>query len=466
MYSYEDYLSPYTWRYGSQEMRKVWSEINKRRLWRAIWVTLAEVQAEFGLVSAEQVADLKSQVAQVDIKRSLEIEEQIHHDLMAELKSFAESAPTGGGIIHLGATSADIEDNADVLRMRQAFDIVLEKLVKLILSLTELVEQWAEYPLMGYTHLQPAEPTTLGYRLAFYAQDLFYDWDELRRSRRGLRGKGFKGAVGSGASYGELIGIANLAEFETRLAMKLNLPFFPVTTQVYPRKQDYRVLSSLAGLAGSLHKLAFDLRILQSPAFGELSEPFGGQQVGSSAMPFKRNPINAEKIDSLARSLAQLPRQAWDNAANSLLERTLDDSANRRSILAEGFLVADELLETSLRVVEGLVVDEAAIQRNMAKFGHIIGSERVLMALAKSGADRQLMHERLRELAVQAKGEEEQGEAVVFAQLVTSDAVFLQYLSADQLADLLDTSRYVGDAPARALEFAKIVREQFDKSPG
>ena len=466
MYSYEDYLSPYTWRYGSQEMRKVWSEINKRRLWRAIWVTLAEVQAEFGLVSAEQVADLKSQVAQVDIKRSLEIEEQIHHDLMAELKSFAESAPTGGGIIHLGATSADIEDNADVLRMRQAFDIVLEKLVKLILSLTGLVEQWAEYPLMGYTHLQPAEPTTLGYRLAFYAQDLFYDWDELRRSRRGLRGKGFKGAVGSGASYGELIGIANLAEFETRLAMKLNLPFFPVTTQVYPRKQDYRVLSSLAGLAGSLHKLAFDLRILQSPAFGELSEPFGGQQVGSSAMPFKRNPINAEKIDSLARSLAQLPRQAWDNAANSLLERTLDDSANRRSILAEGFLVADELLETSLRVVEGLVVDEAAIQRNMAKFGHIIGSERVLMALAKSGADRQLMHERLRELAVQAKGEEEQGEAVVFAQLVTSDAVFLQYLSADQLADLLDTSRYVGDAPARALEFAKIVREQFDKSPG
>ncbi|MBK5109213.1 MAG: adenylosuccinate lyase, partial [Anaerolineales bacterium] len=466
MYSYEDYLSPYTWRYGSQEMRKVWSEINKRRLWRAIWVTLAEVQAEFGLVSAEQVADLKSQVAQVDIKRSLEIEEQIHHDLMAELKSFAESAPTGGGIIHLGATSADIEDNADVLRMRQAFDIVLEKLVKLILSLTGLVEQWAEYPLMGYTHLQPAEPTTLGYRLAFYAQDLFYDWDELRRSRRGLRGKGFKGAVGSGASYGELIGIANLAEFETRLAMKLNLPFFPVTTQVYPRKQDYRVLSSLAGLAGSLHKLAFDLRILQSPAFGELSEPFGGQQVGSSAMPFKRNPINAEKIDSLARSLAQLPRQAWDNAANSLLERTLDDSANRRSILAEGFLVADELLETSLRVVEGLVVDEAAIDRNMAKFGHIVGSERVLMALVKSGADRQLMHECLRELAVQAKGDEKLGEAGVFTQLVTSDEVFLQYLSADQLADLLDTSRYVGDAPARALEFAKIVREQFDKSPG
>ena len=462
MYSYEDYLSPYTWRYGSQEMRKVWSEFYKRRVWREIWVNLAEVQQEFGLVSAEQVADLRSQVALVDIKRSFEIEEQIHHDLMAELKAFAENAPTGGGILHLGATSADIEDNADVLRMRQAFDIVQEKLVKLILSLTGLVEQWAEYPLMGYTHLQPAEPTTLGYRLAFYAQDLFYDWDELRRSRRGLRGKGFKGAVGSGASYGELIGIANLAEFETRLAMKLNLPFFPVTTQVYPRKQDYRVLNSLAGLAGSLHKLAFDLRILQSPAFGELSEPFGGQQVGSSAMPFKRNPINSEKIDSLARSLAQLPRQAWDNAANSLLERTLDDSANRRSILAEGFLIADELLETSLRVVEGLVVDEAAIERNMAEFGHIVGSERVLMALAKSGADRQLMHERLRELAFQAKGNEVKDNSAEFSNLVTSEPLFLEYLNAEQLLELLDISRYVGDAPARALEFAGIVREQFE----
>ena len=466
MYSHEDYLSPYTWRYGSQEMRQVWSEVNKRRLWREIWVILAEVQAEFGLVTVEQVADLRSQMDQVDIVRAFEIEEQIHHDLMAELRTFAEAAPTGGGKLHLGATSADIEDNADVLRMRQAFDLVLEKLVKLILALTGLVEEWADYPLMGYTHLQPAEPTTLGYRLVFYAQDLFYDWDELRRSRRGLRGKGFKGAVGTGASFGELIGVDNLAEFETRLAMKLNLPFFPVTSQVYPRKQDYRVLNSLAGLAGSLNKFAFDLRILQSPGFGELAEPFGNQQVGSSAMPFKRNPINAEKINSLARSLAQLPRQAWDNASNSLLERTLDDSANRRSILAEGFLIADELLETTQRIIDGLVVDEVAIQRNLAQYGHIIGSERVLMALAKAGADRQAIHERLRELAMQAREDKEVGETAAFVQLVTSEEIFLEYIGAEQMGELLDTSNYVGDAPSRALEFAKIIREQFDKSPG
>ena len=321
MYNHEDYLSPYTWRYGSEDMRRVWGEVNKRRLWRMIWVALADVQSEFGLVTAEQVADLRSQAGQVNIDRSFEIERQIHHDLMAELKAFAELAPVGGGILHLGATSADIEDNADVLRMRQALNLVIEKLVKLILAMTDLVEEWADYTLMGYTHLQPAEPTTLGYRMAFYVQDLFYDWDELRRSQRGLRGKGFKGAVGSGASYAELIGLENLVDFESGMSAKLNLSFYPVTSQVYPRKQEYRVLSNLAGLASSLNKFAFDLRILQSPGFGELAEPFGKLQVGSSAMPFKRNPIKAEKIDALARSLAQLPRQAWDNAAGSLLER-------------------------------------------------------------------------------------------------------------------------------------------------
>lgn len=464
MYSHEEYLSPYTWRYGSQEMRQIWSETNKRRWWRKIWVHLAEVQEEFGLVSTEQLSALKLSETQIDIQRAFEIEDQIHHDLMAELKTFAESAPAGSSVLHLGATSADIEDNADVLRMRQSFDLVIKKLAGLVISLTDLVEKWAEYPVLGYTHLQPAEPSTLGYRLAFYAQDLYYDWNELRRCRLVLRGKGFKGAVGSGASYGELIGIENLAEFETRMAMKLSLPFFPITSQVYPRSQDYRVLSNLAALASSLHKFALDLRILQSPGFGELSEPFGGKQVGSSAMPFKRNPINAEKIDSLARTMAQLPRQAWDNAANSLLERTLDDSANRRSILAEGFLITDDLLDTAQRIINGLVIDEDNIQRNLARYGHIIGSERVLMAMVKSGADRQVVHERLRELAMQARDAGQPDEAVAFTQLVTTDAMMLEYLEVAQLSELLDVRGYVGDAPIRALEFVKFVRGQFEKS--
>ncbi|MFZ0531558.1 MAG: lyase family protein, partial [Anaerolineales bacterium] len=348
--NYETYLSPYSWRYGSEVMRKIWSEVNKRQLWRKLWVTLAEVQAEYGLARLDQVADLRLHMGEVDMPRAHEIEAEIHHDLMAELKVFAEQSVIGGGILHLGATSMDIEDNADVLRQRESLDLVLVALRELLMIFAEKVETWADLPLIAFTHLQPAEPSTLGYRLAVYAQDLLMDWQTLQATRSKLRGKSFRGAVGTGASYAELIGADNLAEFENRLSERLELPFFVVTTQVYPRKQDYITLCNLASLGASLYKFAFDLRLLQSSPIGELSEPFGKQQVGSSAMPFKRNPINAEKIDSLARLLAQMPRTAWDNAAHSLLERTLDDSANRRTILPESFLICDELLITTKRI--------------------------------------------------------------------------------------------------------------------
>jgi adenylosuccinate lyase len=241
--------------------------------------------------------------------------------------------------------------------------------------------------------------------------------------------------------------------------MQLKLPFYPVTSQVYPRKQDYRVLCALAGLGSSLHKFALDLRILQSPSFGELAEPFAGKQVGSSAMPFKRNPINAEKIDSLARSLAQLPRQAWDNAALSALERTLDDSANRRSMLPEAFLIADELIEVTRRIVDGLVVDEGAIERNLSMYGPFAGSERVLMGLGKAGADRQMMHERLRELAMRAWASVEKGEGNPLSELISREPDFLEYLTADKLQELMDASQYLGDAPDRSRELSKTIRK-------
>ena len=189
MDGFDKYLSPYSWRYGSEEMRHIWSEVNKRQIWRRIWVTLAEVQAKFGLVTEAQIVDLKAHVDQVDIPRAFEIEKQIHHDLMAELKAFAERAPLGGGALHLGATSADIEDNADVLRTRQAIELILDKVKNLMLTFSDTVDRFAELPLMGYTHLQPAEPTTLGYRMAFYAQDLFMDWDDLRRTQNGNRSR-------------------------------------------------------------------------------------------------------------------------------------------------------------------------------------------------------------------------------------------------------------------------------------
>jgi adenylosuccinate lyase len=455
---YETYLSPYSWRYGSSAMRQLWSEVSKRKLWRKLWVTLAEVQAEFGVVQEEQVVELREHMGLVDMQRALEIEAEIHHDLMAELKVFAQQCQIGGGILHLGATSTDIEDNTDVLRQRESLDLLLDGLRELLLLFADKVETWSDLPLIAFTHLQPAEPSTLGYRLSIYAQDLFMDWQAFMATRKDLRGKGFKGAVGSGASYAELLGTENLSNFENRLSKRLDLPFYPVATQVYSRKQDYVLLSALAGLGASLHKFAFDLRYLQSSPIGELSEPFARRQVGSSAMPFKRNPINAEKIDSLARLLAQMPRTAWDNAANSLLERTLDDSANRRTLLPEAFLICDELLLTTRHILEGLQVNEKAMQRNLEAYAPFAGIERVLMALVKAGADRQVMHDYLREHSLTAWAEIQEGKPNLLSELISHDPEITQYLPADELYQLMDVNRYLGDAPQRARKMAVIIR--------
>ncbi len=455
---YQTYLSPFTWRYASPEMRRVWSEEHKRRLWRQLWVTLAEVQAEYGLVTPGQLDELRAHQADLDIPRALEVEAEIQHDLMAELKVFAAQCPLGGGILHLGATSMDIEDNADALRQRQALDLLLEKLHHILLLLAGQIETWADLPLIAFTHLQPAEPSTLGYRLAGYAQDLLMDWLALQNTRIELRGKGFKGAVGTRASFAELVGLESLEEFENRLSTRLDLPFFPVATQVYPRKQDYALLCSLAGLGASLHKFAFDLRLLQSAPLAELAEPFGKRQVGSSAMPFKRNPINAEKIDSLARLLAGLPRTAWDNAANSLLERTLDDSANRRTMLPEAFLICDELLLTTRRILEGLQVNEPAIQRDLDAYAPFAAVERVLLALVQAGADRQVMHEYLREHSLTAWAEVQVGRPNHLAELISHDPELTVYLPEEELCQLMDVSHYLGDAPQRAREMSVKIR--------
>jgi adenylosuccinate lyase len=417
------------------------------------------VEGEYGLLREEQVEDLRAHVDDVDMARALEIEAEIHHDLMAELKTYAEQCPIGGGGLHLGATSMDIEDNADALRLRQSLDLVIEGVRALLGAFVEKIEAWQEIPIIAFTHLQPAEPSTLGYRLALYAQDLLMDWENLRRARAHLRGKGFKGAVGTGASYGELVGTERLEEFEARLSARLNLPFYPVTGQTYPRKQDFQVISALAGMGSSLYKFAFDLRLLQSPPIGEWHEPFADRQVGSSAMPFKRNPILAEKIDSLARALAQMPRLAWDNAAHSLLERTLDDSANRRTLLPEAFLISDELLQVALRLVSGLKIDQKAMQRNLALYGPFAATERVLMALGKAGADRQAMHERLRTLSMEAWQMIQAGGENPLTGRLCVDEEFLHYLPAQELNALMDASRHLGDAPQRALALAKTIRE-------
>lgn len=452
--------SPFSWRYGSPPMRALWSEIEKRRRWRQVWVALADAESGAGLVSAEQVADLRAHADDVDLKRAAVIEAEVRHDVMAEVRTFAEQCKIGGGIIHLGATSMDISDNAEALRIRDALDLILTALDALLAALVDQIEKWADTPCMGWTHLQPAEPTTIGYRLATYAQDLLADETDLRRLRADLRGKGIKGAVGSAASYTELLRETGMtpAELENRVMAALGLPAFPVASQTYPRRQDYVVLSALAGLAGSLYRFAFDLRLLQSPPFGEWAEPFGDKQVGSSAMPFKRNPIGAENMDSLGRMVATLPRIAWDNAAHSLLERTLDDSANRRVIIPEAFLAVDEMLITARRLVSGLRVDERAVEVNLARYGIFAASERVLMALGRAGADRQAMHERIREHSLTAWAALQHGDNNPLVELLAKDAEMVKFLPGKTIRKLMDASEYVGDAPQRARQMAEIAK--------
>ncbi|MGA2503784.1 MAG: adenylosuccinate lyase [Anaerolineales bacterium] len=458
MLDFDNYLSPFTWRYGSADMRRLWSETNKRLLWRQLWVALAEVQSDYGLVKPDQVEDLRRHMHEIDIPRAMEIEIETQHDLMAELQSFAEQCPLGGGILHFGATSSDIEDNTDALRLRAGLRILIHSLSSLLQTMGMLIEKWADTPLIAFTHLQPAEPSTLGYRLALYGQDLLYDYQRIMNLTGELKGKGFKGAVGTSAAYADILGKENLVDFEMKLSQKLDLKFFPIASQVYPRKQDFEIVSAMAGLGASLHKLAFDIRLLQSPSIGELSEPFGEKQVGSSAMPFKRNPIRSEKINSLARYLASLPRIAWDNAANSLLERTLDDSASRRILLPEACLTTDELLLTANSIFASLEIDESAIARNLTVYGPFAATERVLMLSVKAGADRQKMHVLIRSHASRAWQAIKRGIENPLIEDLCRDVELRKYLSKQDIRHLMTAKSHIGDGPERARKLANDIQ--------
>jgi adenylosuccinate lyase len=458
MNNFDQYLSPYSWRYASPEMRQIWSEIEKRRLWRRIWVALAETQLEYGLVQPEQVQDLKQYVDEVDIALALQIESEIKHDLMAEVKTYALQCPVGGGIIHLGATSMDIEDNAEAIRMKKSLELIAGKLETLLAEFAKKIEEYADLPVIAFTHIQPAEPSTLGYRFSNYAQDLLEDYANIKGMIKDIKGKGFKGAVGTGAAYGELVGLENLEDFEKKLSKRLGIKFYPITTQTYPRKQDYTVLCILASLGASIYKFAFDLRILQMPPIGEWGEPFGAKQVGSSAMPFKRNPVQSEKSCSLARALSIMPQTAWNNAGNSLLERTLDDSANRRSLLPEAFLICDELIKTTIKTLQGLRVNQEAVAKNLSTYAPFAATERVLMVMGKAGANRQLIHERLREHALTAWQAVQSGQSNPLKDLIKSDPTFKE-LDDKKLNDLFDVKGYTGFAPSRSRALAEKIKQ-------
>lgn len=461
-FDHNTFISPLTWRYGSAEMRQIWSEVYKRKLMRRVWVALAAAQQQAGLVTSAQLEDLQRHQDQVDVARALEIERDVRHDVMAEIRTYAEQCPEGGAIIHWGATSADITDNVDVLRIKEALALVETRLARLLRAFETRIRATAHTPVMAYTHIQPAEPTTLGYRFAVYAQDLLDDLQDLRALRANLRGKGIKGATGTQASFQEILKDSSVtpAQLEANVMRRLSLPHFAIATQTYSRRQDLRVVQALAVIGATLHKFALDFRLLQSPAFGEWAEPFGSHQVGSSAMPFKRNPINMENVNSLTRQLASLPGVAWNNAGQAVLERSLDDSANRRLFLPQAFLLADETLRRTTRIVEEMSVNEDAIAANMARYGPFAATERVLMALVSAGADRQQAHEWIRQASLQAWERLQRGtNANPLPELLASDNRIVAYVPETRLRELMDATTHVGTAPERALALAQTIAE-------
>ena len=451
-YSHDTYISPLTWRYGSEEMKAIFSEVHKRKLLRRVWIALARAESKAGIVTEEQVKELESHKDDIDIERASEIESEIHHDLMAEIRTYAEQCPKAGGIIHLGATSMDALDNADAVRFKEALQLIASRLADLIDTLSERAREMKDIPTMAFTHIQPAEITTIGYRLSQTLQDLSDDADDLIGAIASIKGKGMKGAVGTAASYRVLLDGTGVSarELEDMVMDELGIKAFEAATQVYTRKQDLRIISALSSIAASLHRFSLDLRILQSPPIGEVSEPFGKKQVGSSAMPFKRNPINNEKICSLARIVESAYQSAWNNASLMILERTLDDSANRRIFIPEAFIALDEMLMTAKRIAAGMNFHSEATRRLMENYGIFASTERLLMELGRKGADRQAMHETIREESLKAWALVQIGKDNPLKDNLASDEEILKYLSKDEVLKLLDASDYTGDAAVRA----------------
>lgn len=447
-YDHSTFISPFTWRYGSEEMRHVFSEEHKRKLLRKVWVALARAEMKAGIVKKEQLEDLEKHQDDIDIDRAAEIESEIHHDLMAEIKTYAEQCPIGGGIIHLGATSMDALDNADAVRFKEALEIIQRRMKDLMDALAEKIEEYKETPTMAFTHIQPAEITTIGYRFSQSLMDLLDDYDDLVRFTSGIRGKGMKGAVGTAASYKELLSSSEMdaLELEDEVMKELGIIAFDASTQTYSRKQDLKMISILSSIASTLHKFSLDFRILQSPPMGELSEPFGKKQVGSSAMPFKRNPINSEKIDSLARIVTSAYVPAWNNAALTILERSLDDSADRRIFIPECFLSLDEMLITEIKIVKNMGVHKSATDRLMNSYGIFSATERLLMEAVKRGGDRQALHEVIRDESIRCWQDVQEGRENPLRKRLSENKEILSFLTKEEILSYLDASSYIGEA--------------------
>jgi adenylosuccinate lyase len=446
--------SPLVERYTSREMSFLWSDDHKFRTWRRLWLALAEHEQALGLsITDAQLGEMRAHLDDVDYEAAATYERELRHDVMAHVHAWGDQVPGARPIIHLGATSCYVGDNADLIAIQASFDLLIGKLATAIDRLATFARTWAHQPTLAFTHFQAAQPTTVGKRACLWLQDLLMDLRAFSRVRAELRFRGAKGTTGTQASFLQLFDgdHAKVEALDQRLAEAFGFPSsFAVTGQTYSRKVDHDVVATLASFAVSAHKMATDLRLLAH--LKEVEEPFGARQIGSSAMAYKRNPMRSERICALARHLSILPNDTAQTASVQWLERSLDDSANRRLALAEGFLCADAILETLLDVVDGLVVYPAVIERHLAEELPFMITEDLLMLMVKAGGDRQELHERIRVHSQAAAAQvKERGLRNDLVDRLRGDPHFS--LIHDRLDGMLDPRRYVGRAPEQVAAF-------------
>ena len=440
-------------------MQALWGERRRIGLWRRLWLALMEVERELGLDIPERaLVELRAHLDDADLERAAEYEKRLRHDVMAHIHHLGEQAPAARAFLHLGATSAYVTDNTDLILMREGLQLLLGRIAAVLVALAKLARRERAVPCLAYTHFQPAQLTTVGKRVTLWMQEFLLDAEELLHRLDTLQFRGVKGTTGTQASFLELFDgdDEKVRELDARVALKMGFAkVFPVTGQTYTRKLDAQVLAVLAGVAQSAAKLATDLRLLQHE--GEMLEPFESDQVGSSAMAYKRNPMRAERITGLARFVIELEGNAWHTASEQWLERTLDDSANRRLVLPEAFLASDAILVLATNVAAGLEVREAVIARHVAAQLPFLATEQLLMRGVKAGGDRQRLHEVIRthSLAV-AQAMAEQGAANDLLERLARDPAF-KALHVALAADELDPAAYVGRAPRQVDEFLERV---------
>ncbi len=459
------YQSPLSERYASKEMQYIFSPDMKFRTWRKLWIALAETEKELGLpITDEQIEELKAHADDINYDVAREREKLVRHDVMSHVYAYGQQCPKAKGIIHLGATSCYVGDNTDIIVMAEALKLVRKKLVNVINELAGFADQYKAQPTLAFTHFQPAQPTTVGKRATLWLQEFLMDLEDLEYVSGTLKLLGSKGTTGTQASFLELFDgdHETIDKIDPMIAKKMGFSAcYPVSGQTYSRKVDTRVLNILAGIAASAHKMSNDIRLLQH--LKEVEEPFEKNQIGSSAMAYKRNPMRSERIASLSRYVMIDALNPAITSATQWFERTLDDSANKRLSIPEGFLAIDGILDLCLNVVDGLVVYPKVIEKRLMSELPFMATENIMMDAVKAGGDRQELHERIRELSMEAgKNVKEKGLDNNLLELIAADPAF--NLTLEELQKTMDPARYTGRAKEQVEAFlANVVRPVLDQ---